>query len=93
MGWRGWFMIFLPLIGGYVLLWVGIFTWVRQGYIDPVVSNEKTISLISAPPVAAAAAAVVAGFAFFAGDGAFSSFFTLVVAAGFWNKTWTYQHQ
>lgn len=47
------------------------------------VSNEKTISLTSAPPVAAAATAVVAGFAFLAGDGAFSSFCTLVAAAGF----------
>lgn len=66
-------------------------TWVRQGYIDPVVSNEKTISLISAPPVAAAAPApapaVVAGFAFLAGDGAFSSFFSSVTAEGFWNIT------
>jgi len=50
-----------------------------------VVSNEKTISLISAPPVAAAAPApaVVAGFAFLAGDGAFSSFFSSVTAEGF----------
>lgn len=64
-------------------------TWVRQGYIDPVVSNERTISLISAPPVAAAAPApaVVAGFAFLAGDGAFSSFFSSVTAEGFWNIT------
>lgn len=60
-------------------------TWVRQGYIDPVVSNEKTISLISATPVAAAAPAVVAGFAFLAGDGAFSAFFSLVATEGFWN--------
>ena len=62
-------------------------TWVRQGYIDPVVSNEKTISLTSATPVAAAAPAVVVAFAFLAGDGAFSSFFSSVAAAGFWNIT------
>ena len=58
-------------------------TWVRQGYIDPVVSNEKTISLTSAPPVAAAAAAAIAGFAFLAGDGAFSSFIFSAAAEGF----------
>ena len=57
-------------------------TWVRQGYMEPVVSNEKTISLMSAPPVAATAA----GFAFLAGDGAFSSSFSSTAAAGFWNN-------
>ena len=36
---------------------------------------------MSAPPVAAAAPAVVAGFAFLAGDGAFSTFFSLAAAA------------
>ena len=45
---------------------------------EPVVSKEKTISLTSAPPEAVAAAA---GFDFFAGEGAFSSFFS--AAAGF----------
>ena len=63
-------------------------TWVRQGYIDPVVSNEKTISLTSDPPVAAAAPVFVAGFAFLAGDGAFSSFISSVAAEGFWNVTY-----
>lgn len=62
-------------------------TWVRQGYIDPVVSNENTISLTSAPPAAAAAPAVVADFAFLAGDGAFSSFVSSVAAEGFWKVT------
>ena len=47
------------------------------------VSNEKTISLISAPPVVAAAPVVVAGFAFLAGENAFSSFFFSVAAEGF----------
>ena len=48
----------------------------RQGYIDPVVSNENTISLTSAPPDAALA---TAGFAFLAGDDSLSSFFTSTV--------------
>ena len=51
---------------------------------EPVVSNEKTISLTSAPPVALAAAAA---FGFLAGDGTFSSFFSSSTAvSGFWDN-------
>ena len=58
-----------------------IITWVKQGYMEPVVSNENTISFTSAPPVAAAAAT----FDFFDGEDAFSrsSISSLVAAVAY----------
>ena len=59
-----------------------IFTWVKQGYMEPVVSNENTISFTSAPPVAAAAT-----FGFFDGEDALSrsSISPLAAAAAYNN--------
>ena len=61
-----------------------IITWVKQGYMEPVVSNENTISFTSAPPVGAAAAAT---FDFFDGEDAFSrsSISSLVAAVAYKN--------
>ena len=61
-----------------------IITWVKQGYMEPVVSNENTISFTSAPPVAAAAAAT---FDFFDGEDTFSwsSISSLVAAVAYKN--------
>ena len=63
-----------------------IITWVKQGYMEPVVSNENTISFTSAPPVAAAAAAAPT-FDFFDGEDAFlwSSISSLVAAVAYKN--------
>ena len=63
-----------------------IFTWVKQGYMEPVVSNENTISFTSAPPVGAAAAAA-ATFGFFDGEDAlsWSSISSLAAAAAYKN--------
>lgn len=44
-------------------------TCVKQGYIEPVVSKENTISFMSEPPVADAA-----GLGFLLGEGDSSSF-------------------
>ena len=54
---------------------------------EPVVSNENTISFTSAPPVGAAAAAAAATFDFFDGEDAFSrsSISSLVAAVAFKN--------
>ena len=65
-----------------------IITWVKQGYMEPVVSNENTISFTSAPPVgAAAAAAAAATFGFFDGEDALSrsSISSLAAAAAYKN--------